>query len=194
MGITQDQILISAALFTAAIVVFARARLDYERYGHLTHLSSLLVILIFLLLCFTSNIFLHSNIGTINIGSITFIIALGLMALGLAGMVMALFQLGWNASIGRRVLGLQQSGLYRITRNPQLVGLFLLLTGYALVWPSWSGALWVALYLSITTIMVRIEEEHLGRIYGEEYRIYCERTPRYIGIPKKIKYTPQNQT
>jgi protein-S-isoprenylcysteine O-methyltransferase Ste14 len=53
--------------------------------------------------------------------------------------------------------------------------------GYALLWPAWSGLVWVGLYLAIAHVMVRTEEEHLQRAYGEAYERYCAGTPRYLG-------------
>ena len=54
---------------------------------------------------------------------------------------------------------------------------------YVLLWPSWAGALWASLWLVITHLMVRGEEEHLERTFGDEYRDYCKRTHRYFGLP-----------
>jgi protein-S-isoprenylcysteine O-methyltransferase Ste14 len=31
--------------------------------------------------------------------------------------------------------------------------------------------------------MVKGEESHLEAIFGKEYLAYCERTPRYVGLP-----------
>ncbi|GAB6101839.1 hypothetical protein JCM16138_10620 [Thermococcus atlanticus] len=33
--------------------------------------------------------------------------------------------------------------------------------------------------------VVELEEPYLERVFGEEYRRYKERTPRYLGLPKK---------
>ena len=46
-------------------------------------------------------------------------------------------------------------------------------------------ALWAALWPVIMHLMVRSEEEHLEMLFGDEYLAYCERTPRYLGLPKR---------
>ena len=74
--------------------------------------------------------------------------------------------------------------LGRVVLYPQLVGGFLFIAGYALLWPSWAGLAWAALWPLIAHLMVRGEEEHLARIFGDEYRDYCAITPRYLGLPK----------
>jgi len=105
----------------------------------------------------------------------------------ITGFLLVVFSMPFlgQRSFGRVVGGLHTSGLYRYSRNPQLVGGFLFMVGYALLWPSWQGMLWASLWLVIAHLMVRGEEVHLENIFGDEYRDYCLRTPRYLGLPKK---------
>lgn len=84
-----------------------------------------------------------------------------------------------------KVGGLRTSGIYLYSRNPQLVGSFFFIAGYAMLWPSWQGFLWAGLWLVIAHWMVQAEETHLKEVFGDEYRAYCTRTPRYLGLPKK---------
>jgi protein-S-isoprenylcysteine O-methyltransferase Ste14 len=88
-------------------------------------------------------------------------------------------------SFGQEVGSLRTSGLYRYSRNPQLVGGFFFIVGYAMLWLSWNGVLWASLWLLITHLMVRGEETHLEKVFGDEYQNYCVYTPRYLGLPKK---------
>lgn len=104
------------------------------------------------------------------------------MLVGVVLVVIAMGRLGIGVSVGQQVSGLRQSGLYRYSRNPQIVAYGLVVIGYALLWPAWSGLVWVGLYLAIAHLMVRTEEEHLRRVYGEAYERYCARTPRYLGL------------
>ena len=78
-----------------------------------------------------------------------------------------------------------QTGLYRLSRNPQIVGGSLLVIGSAVQWPSWYALGWVILYGAITHMMVLTEEEHLSAVHGEAYARYCERVPRYLGFPRR---------
>lgn len=41
---------------------------------------------------------------------------------------------------------------------------------------------WMVIYVIISHWMVITEEEHLHRIYGEEYEKYCTEVPRYLFI------------
>ena len=94
-------------------------------------------------------------------------------------------RLGWGVSIGQEAEGVHRAGLYRYSRNPQIVAYFLVVAGYSLLWPSLLGVVWVCLYLVIAHMMVSTEEQHLARLFGDEYRAYCASTPRYVGLVKK---------
>ena len=75
------------------------------------------------------------------------------------------------------------AGPYRWSRNPQYVGWFLFLVGYALTdWSMWCLAALIILAVSLH-LLVLVEEEHLRRVFGEPYLEFCRRTPRYAGWP-----------
>ncbi len=88
--------------------------------------------------------------------------------------------------LGSRTPGLKTIGLYRWSRNPQFVGYALLYLGFFIVW--WSNLAWLGMfsYIVLVYAITRVEEEHLERVYGAEYREYCARVPRYVGIPKDL--------
>jgi protein-S-isoprenylcysteine O-methyltransferase Ste14 len=52
--------------------------------------------------------------------------------------------------------------------------------GYALVGQRVMAFVGVALYVVVMHLTVLVEEEHLERCFGDEYRRYKERTPRYF--------------
>jgi protein-S-isoprenylcysteine O-methyltransferase Ste14 len=103
-------------------------------------------------------------------------------AVGLIGAVLGMANLGFRRAFGQEVDEPQQSGLYGVTRNPQILMYGPAVIGYALLWPSWYALGWVGLYAAIAHIMVLTEEEHLRRVGGETYVRYCERVPRYIPL------------
>ena len=75
-------------------------------------------------------------------------------------------------------------GIYRWSRNPQLVGWTLVLVGLGLVRGSamvlfLAGLVWVGYRLHLPT-----EEEHLRRVFGDAYEAYLRRTHRYFGLPR----------
>ena len=75
-------------------------------------------------------------------------------------------------------------GLYRYSRHPMYLTLFLLFLGVGIASASWilllfaivSMILWVPLSIS--------EEQFCLEHYGDAYREYMNRTPRWLGLPK----------
>jgi protein-S-isoprenylcysteine O-methyltransferase Ste14 len=76
-------------------------------------------------------------------------------------------------------------GVYRWSRNPQLVGWTLVLAGLGLV--RGSG---MVLFLALVAWVgyrrhLPIEEEHLRIVFGEAYEVYRSRTHRYFGPQRR---------
>lgn len=72
------------------------------------------------------------------------------------------------------------AGPYRYVRNPMMWGVGALLAGYAL--RVGSLGLWIAfaLFLGfISWFVPHYEERDMERRFGEEYRQYCQRVPRW---------------
>ncbi len=76
---------------------------------------------------------------------------------------------------------LKQSGAYGLSRNPQAVAFLIAIIGNTMLWPSWPNLGSVLLLAIIMHIMIATEEEHLRGVFGEDYRRYCARVPRYLG-------------
>lgn len=178
--------LASVSLLVIAYVIFRRVGHDYERRGGLTPFSSILEIIIFALHGMASYLFLDSNLAHVRLTSPVTMLAITAMVAGLVLLAVAMSRLGMKRSVGQQVSALKQSGLYRWSRNPQIVAYGLFVSGYALLWPSWSGVLWVVLYALIGHMMVLTEEAHLSRVYGQAYATYCSHTPRYFGLHKPV--------
>ncbi len=177
-------LLLLAALLAAAFFVFAKVRSEYQLRGRLSRPIAILQTGYFCVYALCSYAFLDSRLSHVNTDDLFFFLAVAFMATGLLLVVFSMPFLG-RRSFGMEVGGLRTSGLYRYSRNPQLVGSFFFIVGYAMLWPSWQGALWASLWLVITHLMVKGEEMHLEKVFGDEYRAYCARTPRYLGLPKK---------
>ncbi len=77
---------------------------------------------------------------------------------------------------------LKTDGIYKYSRNPQLVGYGLMLTSFAIILFSWSTIIWIVLYVVTAYFMIKSEEEFLKNKYEEEYASYCEEVPRVIKI------------
>jgi protein-S-isoprenylcysteine O-methyltransferase Ste14 len=179
--------LISACLLlVSAFVVFrVLVRRDYQRRGRLTLFSTVLETAIFFLLGTFTWIDLPSDWPPSHVNPFLRVIGLICIAVGLTMALIAMARFGLCRSLGREVNVLKQSGLYSLTRNPQIVAFALAMIGYALLWPSWHTLGWVLLYAAMAHMMALAEEEHLLNIHGEEYVQYCARVPRYLGFRRR---------
>ena len=177
-------LLLLAVLLAAAFFVFAKVKSDYQLRGRLSRPIAVLQTGYFCVYALCSYVFLDSRLSHISAKGILFFLAVVFMVIGLLMVAFSMPFLG-RRSFGVEVGGLRTGGLYRYSRNPQLVGGFIFIVGYAMLWPSWIGMLWASMWLIIAHLMVRGEEAHLESVFGEEYRDYCVRTPRYLGLPKK---------
>ena len=78
-------------------------------------------------------------------------------------------------------------GVYRISRNPIYFSAFLMYVGIGVACASWIFLLCGVAWIIIWRITVKAEEHFLLEKYGDTYREYMSRTPRWIGIPKSEK-------
>jgi protein-S-isoprenylcysteine O-methyltransferase Ste14 len=78
-------------------------------------------------------------------------------------------------------------GLYRISRNPLYLGTFLIFIGIGIACASWLVLLLIAVFIVLKDILIAPEERWCLEKYGNTYREYMNRTPRWIGIPKSEK-------
>jgi protein-S-isoprenylcysteine O-methyltransferase Ste14 len=88
--------------------------------------------------------------------------------------------LGVRQLFGQAVDEIHQAGLYRLTRNPQILAYGVIIVGWGVLWPSGYALGWMLLYGVIAHLMVLTEEEHLRQVGGEAYERYCEQVPRYV--------------
>ena len=79
-------------------------------------------------------------------------------------------------------------GVYRISRNPLDFFGFLIFMGMGTACASWLFLLLLAMILIIVLNRGAIAEERFClEKYGDAYREYMNKTPRWIGIPKSMK-------
>ena len=76
-------------------------------------------------------------------------------------------------------------GVYRYSRNPMYLSTIILFVGVGIATASWIFLLLPVVYMIMPLLrMVEAEERHCLKVYGDAYREYMKRTPRWIGIPK----------
>lgn len=176
--------LVAVLLPVIGLFVFRRVTKDYVRLGHLTKTGSLLQAGLFITHAVSSCVFLDFRLSAIDMASPLFGFAVVLIGGGLIMLLSTIGRFGMKKAVGQEPSSLVCTGMYRRSRNPQLVFYGIAVVGCALLWPSWTGAIWVVLYAILAQMMVRTEEAHLRRAYGTDYVEYCARTPRYIDVPR----------
>jgi protein-S-isoprenylcysteine O-methyltransferase Ste14 len=73
------------------------------------------------------------------------------------------------------------AGPYRYVRNPMMLGLFGILVGEALLAQSLAILLYLGLVASVVWgYVVVVEEKALERRFGDAYRVYKARVPRWV--------------
>jgi len=78
-------------------------------------------------------------------------------------------------------------GLYRFTRNPTYIGMILMHIGLGVACSSWLFLLLAVVLMILLNAVLPSEERYCLYRFGDDYRKYKNRTPRWIGIPKSSK-------
>ena len=194
------------SLIVISVMVFHKVRRDYAEQGKLTRLSSFLQVMVFVLHAqlFTCSYWdlsliradeylsvsywlknapeFSSSFTSLIFGSCLAVTGILILGLGFKG-----FELFARID-GQRVDQLISEGIYRFTRNPQIIGYGLIVLSVPFIWNSLLALIAALVYWVGTRKMIMVEEEHLHRIFDKEYGRYCKRTPRYFGTFRKLGY------
>jgi protein-S-isoprenylcysteine O-methyltransferase Ste14 len=111
----------------------------------------------------------------LKLGEPVFTVGILVFALGLGGWVVALFNFK-DTPLDQPTT----KGLYRISRNPQYLMLSLLLLGMCIATGSWLAILLLVVAERIHHERILAEEQACLQQYGDAYRRYMERVPRYL--------------
>jgi protein-S-isoprenylcysteine O-methyltransferase Ste14 len=160
-------------IFGILLLVFPKEVVGrlYERSGwsrgqrRLVLMGKLMALVLFPLIIFTP----------LKIRTPVFVLGTVIFTLGLVGFVVALFNFR-NTPLGQPVT----KGLYRISRNPQQFMLLVAGVGISIAIGSWLALLMLLLGLVFTHRKILAEEGSCLRQYGDSYRAYMERVPRYF--------------
>ena len=113
------------------------------------------------------------------------LVAFGLLAASLAVFIYSFRVLGRDNSYGAQE-GLVTGGIYRWTRNPQNAMLVVVYGCLALAVDGAATYLLCAAMMAVYILMVLVEEPWLEAIYGERYRHYCTRVPRFFNWRRAV--------
>jgi protein-S-isoprenylcysteine O-methyltransferase Ste14 len=75
-------------------------------------------------------------------------------------------------------------GLYGVSRNPMYIGLLIMQIGLGITCSSWLYLLLTLVLMILLNANLSAEERYCLYRYGDTYREYINRTPRWIGISK----------
>jgi protein-S-isoprenylcysteine O-methyltransferase Ste14 len=85
------------------------------------------------------------------------------------------------AGVIRKDARLATDGPYAWTRNPLYFGSSLLALGFAVMSANWiAAALLLVPSIFVYPTVIRNEEAHLERLFGEEFRAYQRKVPRFL--------------
>jgi len=113
------------------------------------------------------------------IGGVLMIAGLAITATG----SLVLVRRGTNVNPRRPAVALATNGIYRWTRNPMYVGGGPLLIGLSIAAAlDWLPLLMIPAAFALHVGVVRYEERYLEAKFGDAYRDYAARVPRYLGV------------
>lgn len=73
------------------------------------------------------------------------------------------------------------TGIYRFTRNPMYLGMWLALLGWALFLSNAAALVGLVLFVVVLNrLQIAPEERILARLFGGEFEAYCSRVPRWL--------------
>lgn len=125
-------------------------------------------------------VFIYSIFLPLKVGTAWLSFGLPIFALALVISVVTIFNAALT-SVDKPVT----RGIYRISRHPIYLSGFLVYTGMGISCASWVVLLCAFLWIVIWSILAPHEEMFLIEKYGDSYREYLNRTPRWIGFPNK---------
>jgi protein-S-isoprenylcysteine O-methyltransferase Ste14 len=80
---------------------------------------------------------------------------------------------------------LNKDGIYRISRNPIYVGMICSQLAVGVARRSIATILLTPIAVAILrSKVIAVEESYLESVFGDEYREYCARVPRWLGSGK----------
>lgn len=121
-------------------------------------------------------------ITPLKIGANIFIPGIILFVLGLVGFIIALSNFK-NMPPNQPAT----KGLYKISRHPQILMLFISSFGICIAIASWLALLILIISKFFGHFRTLAEEETCLEQYGDSYRNYMKRIPRYLLIKTRVK-------
>ena len=122
---------------------------------------------------------IYSIFLPLKLGTIWFYIGVPVTIIGLAGMIIVM--VNWANTPSNEPI---TKGFYKYSRHPMYVTYFFVLLGVSVATASCLFVLFLIIFTIGAVAFADFEEKGCLEQYGEAYREYAKRTPRWIGIPK----------
>ena len=122
---------------------------------------------------------IYSIFVPLQLGTVWFYIGLPIYLVGLISYVMV-----WVGFATTPPDKLVTRGVYRYSRNPMQLSQVVIFLGVGIATASWVFLLLSVVYIVTPLLWVDAEERHCIKYYGDAYREYMNRTPRWLGLPK----------
>ena len=135
---------------------------------------------------FTAFLYLFPRLFSMSHGLDHWMDFFGLIII-LEGNVLRMAARGHKKANSQKSNQLVTTGLYALVRNPMYLGSFLIGSGFILIaWPWWMFPVFTILfYLRFKKQIVK-EEAFLGAAFGNEYKSYCAKVPRFFSSLKNL--------
>ncbi len=114
-------------------------------------------------------------LSPLKFGSVEFIIGIILYFIGIIALSIAIINFK-NAPLGKPIT----TGFYKISRNPQLISIYIIFLGHILMIGSWISLIILLVSISGSHFSILGEEKRLKNQYGESYLKYKKKVPRYF--------------
>jgi protein-S-isoprenylcysteine O-methyltransferase Ste14 len=131
-------------------------------------------VMILIVLAFVYSVFLRLKLGTL-----WFYVGLSIYLVGLIMFVVAIVNIATTSHAEPFT-----KGAYRYSRHPMTFWGNIMHLGVGIASVSWVFLLFTVLVAILFHYLVIAEERGCLELYGDSYREYVNRTPRWIGIPK----------
>ena len=124
--------------------------------------------------------FAYSIFLPLRLGKIWFYVGLPVALVGTVAYIIVIVSFT-NTPIGEKPI---TTGLYRYSRHPMYITQLVMLVGVGIASASWLFLLLTIAYTALSFKYADSEERVCLEKYGDAYRKYIKRTPRWIGLPK----------
>ena len=123
---------------------------------------------------------LYSIFLPLDIGTVWFYVGLGAFVVGVMILILATLTVARTATDEPFT-----RGIYRFSRHPMYFSMIVVYAGVSIAAASWLFLLITATTVFLQQFQMMQEEGYCCEKFGHAYREYLNRTPRWIGIPKR---------